>query len=33
MAAGRDAPHKAAARGVASVVSVDTFSSDLLLQN
>jgi hypothetical protein len=33
MAAGRDAPHKAAARGVASVVSVDTFSSGLLLQN
>jgi hypothetical protein len=33
MAAGRDAPRKAAARGVASVVSVDTFSSGLLLQN
>ena len=33
MAVGRDAPHKAAARGVASVVSVDTFSSGLLLQN
>jgi hypothetical protein len=36
MAVGRDAPHKAAARGVASVgVSVETFSSGLpvLLQN
>jgi hypothetical protein len=33
MAAGRDAPRKAAARGVASVASVDTSSSALLLQN
>ena len=33
MAAGRDAPRKAAARGVASVASVDTSSPALLLQN